>query len=93
MTIEVPAGELDEIRAHLEKSNITDMSRIQLKEHSDLQCGSCRIVWQDGGALRDHATLAAEITRQLTRELQQSLAQLPENDQDKETPIGKSEGE
>jgi hypothetical protein len=72
---------------------MADMSKIQLKEHPGLQRGSCRISWQDGGALRDHVTLAAEITRQLTRELQQSLAPLHENDQDKETPIGKSEGE
>jgi flagellar assembly protein FliH len=93
LTIEVPAGELDEIRAHLEKFFVDDMSRLQLKEHPDLQRGSCRITWQDGGALRDHAALAEEITRQLARDLHQQLAPPSENDQDEETPIEKSEGD
>ncbi len=65
LVVDVPPGEMNEIRAQLEKSPDIDMSRVQIRENADLLHGSCRIGWQNGGALRDHAVIAAGIAEAL----------------------------
>lgn len=75
LIVEVPEGETDEIRAHLESSPDLDLRKVEFKESAAIERGSCRISWQNGGALRDHAALADEIASQL----KQALAPAPQN--------------
>lgn len=90
LIIDVPQGELTEIETHLKKMPEFDPDKIQLRETPDLQRGSCRIGWQNGGALRDHAGLAARIASELARDTQQTLAPAAQKDDTKETPTGTS---
>ncbi len=75
LVVEVPEGESEEIRKHLDGFSDIDLRRIEFKEINTLTRGSCRIYWQNGGALRDHAALADEIANQL----KQALAPAPQN--------------
>lgn len=75
LIIDVPAGEKDEILAELSKMQDFDAEKVELRDTPDLQRGSCRIGWQNGGALRDHQAIADAILN----ELQQALAPAPQN--------------
>lgn len=75
LVVEVPVGESEEIRQHLETDPEIDFTRLLLRENATLERGSCRISWQNGGALRDHQALA----EQILLELQQTLAPAPQN--------------
>ena len=75
LVVEVPTGESDEIKKHLETYSDIDLRKVEFNEIDTLERGSCRIHWQNGGALRDHAALADEITNQL----KQALAPAPQN--------------
>lgn len=86
LTIDVPEGETAEIEAHLAKASGYDPERITLRESSDLERGSCRISWQNGGALRDHARIAAQIAAELAATAQQGLAPRAQKDHTDEIP-------
>lgn len=75
LIIDVPTGEKDEILAELSKMQDFDAEKVELRDTPDLQRGSCRIGWQNGGALRDHQAIADAILN----ELQQALAPAPQN--------------
>ena len=83
LVIDVPQGEMGEIVAALEKLPEYDSARIHLRESPEIGRGSCRMSWQDGGALRNHAEIAARIAAELTSP-QQSLA--PEEQKDDNSP-------
>lgn len=97
LAIDVPPGEMTEIWAHLEKSGDIDLTKVQIRENPELLRGSCRINWQNGGALRDHAAIAAAITAELTREsvghTQPELAPAPQKDHNEQDPTEPTEGE
>ena len=78
LVIEVPTDERSEILAHLEKLPEFDPARVELQENANLSRGSCKMSWQNGGALRDHVAIAAEILKQL----EQALAPAVQKDQD-----------
>lgn len=86
LVIDVPQGELEEIKAQLEKLPEYDSGKVDLRETPELQRGSCRIAWQNGGALRDHATIATRIAAEIAGELQHSLAPAPQKDDNSRAP-------
>lgn len=97
LVVDVPPGEMAEIRAQLEKSPDIDLTKVQIRENPDLLRGSCRINWQNGGAMRDHAALAAAIAAEITRESGDSapaeLAPAPQKDDNDPIPAAPSDGE
>jgi flagellar assembly protein FliH len=90
LVIDVPQGELDEIRAELEKIPEYDSAKVDLRETPDLHRGSCRISWQNGGALRDHNAIAARIAAEIAGELKHSLAPAPQKDDNSNAPAASS---
>ncbi len=90
LIVDVPAGEAIEIRVQLEKSGDIDLSKVEIRDNADLERGSCKINWQNGGALRDHAAIATAIAAELTRENksepQQALAPAPQKDDNESMP-------
>lgn len=86
LLIDVPEGEQEEIESQLKKLPEYDAEKIQMRETAELSRGSCRIAWQNGGALRDHETLAARIAAELAGDKQQTLAPAAQKDDTKETP-------
>lgn len=86
LLIDVPQGELEEIESQLKKLPEYDAEKIQMRETPELQRGSCRIAWQNGGALRNHEALAARIAAELGGSTQQSLAPAAQKDDTRETP-------
>lgn len=90
LVIDVPQGELDEIKAQLEKVPEYDSAKVDLRETPDLHRGSCRISWQNGGALRDHTAIAERIAAEIAGELNHSLAHPPQKDDNSTAPAAPS---
>lgn len=90
LVIDIPQSELDEIRAQLEKLPEYDSAKVDLRETPDLHRGSCRIAWQNGGALRDHAALAELIAAEIAGESKHSLAPPPQKDDNSTAPAAPS---
>ena len=80
IVITVPPTEKDPVEKHLQallaRMPDLDPARLVVEESEDLKTGSCRIRWQDGNALRDHAALAGAIVMNLDRVLLESAKPL-----------------
>lgn len=91
--VEIPAEDADAIQAYLAERTDIDASKVTLKPSTLIPVASCRMTWKDGGALRDHQTIADEVLKALqppkTSPLQQeepreephALANAPEKDE------------
>lgn len=62
--VELPEADAKELEAFFATQNI-DPAKVTFKSSPDLARASCRMSWKDGGALRDHAVIAAEILKTL----------------------------
>lgn len=74
ITIEVPTDDAKDIKSHLLALKDIEPDRLSIVGIDSLGKGSCRMKWQDGGATRDHQSLAASIFA----ELDAILAPLPQ---------------
>lgn len=87
--IEVPTEDIEEIKSHLLSLKDIEPERLHIVGSPDLGKGSCRMKWQDGGAIRDHQALAAAIFA----ELDEVLAPPPQKVQNSESEIKNEDGE
>lgn len=72
--IEVPKDDVGDIKTYLLTLKDIEGDRLHIIGTDDLSKGSCRMKWQDGGALRDHDALLTAIFA----ELDGVLAPLPQ---------------
>lgn len=72
--VEVPKDDAEDIKTYLLALKDIEPNRLHITGSDDLSKGSCRMKWQDGGAIRDHEALAASIFA----ELDEVLAPLPQ---------------
>lgn len=79
--IEVPKEDAEDIKTYLLSLKDIEPGRVQITGVDDLSKGSCRMKWQDGGAVRDHEALAASIFA----ELDEVLAPPPQKGQNRES--------
>ena len=79
--IEVPKGDAEDIKTYLLALKDIEPDRLHIIGVDDLNKGSCRMKWQDGGATRDHDALAASIFA----ELDEILAPPPQKVQNSKT--------
>ncbi len=63
--IEVPKDDADDIKTYLLSLKDIEPNRLHIAGADDLAQGSCRMKWQDGGAVRDHQALATAIFAEL----------------------------
>ncbi|HNQ92429.1 MAG TPA: FliH/SctL family protein [Alphaproteobacteria bacterium] len=63
--IEVPAADFAEISASLELLIESEQGRIQITQADDLEMGSCRMKWENGGALRDQGMLVDAVLKEI----------------------------
>lgn len=63
--IEVPNDDAKDIKTHLLTLKDVEADRLHIIGVDDLSKGSCRMKWQDGGAVRDHDVLLTAIFAQL----------------------------
>lgn len=72
--IEVPKEDAEDIKTYLLSLKDIEPGRLHITGVDTLTKGSCRMKWQDGGALRDHDALI----RSIFAELDEVLAPLPQ---------------
>lgn len=72
--IGVPKDDVEDIKTYLLSLKDIEADRLHIIGADDLPKGSCRMKWQDGGAIRDHDGLTAKIFE----ELDGVLAPLPQ---------------
>ena len=71
------------IQAHLaELSAQLDLGQIEIRGSGDLAPGSCKINWNDGGAVRDAAAISAKILEDIESLLQGRGSGIPHADDD-----------
>lgn len=63
--IEVPTDDVKEVQKHLSALKDIEPDRLHIIGASDLTKGSCRMKWQDGGAIRDYEALATAVFAEL----------------------------
>jgi hypothetical protein len=63
--IEVPKDDAEDIKTYLLSLKDIEPGRLHITGVDDLTKGSCRMKWQDGGAIRDHEALAESIFAEL----------------------------
>ena len=85
--IEVPTDDVKDVQKHLSALRDIDADRLHIIGANDLTKGSCRMKWQDGGAIRDHEALATAIFA----ELDGVLAPPPQKGQNSESKQKNSE--
>jgi flagellar assembly protein FliH len=85
--IEVPIDDAEEIQNYIDQARLDEKLTITVKGDPNLLRGNCRILWKDGGAIRDHNAVTREILRQLKPTTESNdpssrspLAQVSEND-------------
>lgn len=66
--IEVPAEDADAITSYMETRADIDFTKVTIKPSAQIPVASCRMTWQDGGALRDHMSIADEVLKALQRQ-------------------------
>lgn len=81
--IEVPADDVEDIKTCLLSLKDIDPDRLRIVGIDTLGKGSCRMTWQDGGALRDHQALASAIFT----EIDEMLAPIMQKGQNNESKI------
>jgi flagellar assembly protein FliH len=64
IVIEVPIADVEEIYAKLLTMKDVE-GRFEVTGAADLSTGSCRMSWNDGGAVRDHNCLSAAILQEI----------------------------
>jgi flagellar assembly protein FliH len=85
--IEVPKEDVEEIKATLATLKDIEIDRLHIIGAEDLSQGSCRMKWQDGGAIRDHAALATAILKELDEVLAPPVQKVHNSESDNPTPI------
>ncbi len=66
IVIEVSAGAAEGIQAHMaDLSSRLDLGQIEIRGSDDLGPGSCRLGWNDGGAVRDAQNIAQKILKDI----------------------------
>lgn len=88
--IEVPGRDLDEIRARLTPVIDSGSGRLQLVGRDDLGQGSCRLVWENGGAMRDQSALVGALAREI-EELLAPKSQTGQNDESDDPTKGEDQ--
>lgn len=81
ISIEAPKEDVNDLKSYLLSLKDIDPGRLEITGSDDLSKGSCRMKWQDGGAVRDHESLAARIFA----ELDEVLAPFPQKVQNNES--------
>lgn len=67
--IDVPKDDAADIKTYLLSLKDIEADRLHIIGVDDLEKGSCRMKWQDGGATRDHQALAAAIFAEIDESL------------------------
>jgi len=80
--IEVPKEDEEDIKTYLLSLKDIEADRLHIKGIDDLDKGSCRMRWQDGGATRDHQSLAEAIFLELEGVLAPPLQKVQNNESD-----------
>lgn len=94
IVIETPIDDAEIIQNHLDTLKLEKDADIIIKADPNLGAGSCRISWANGGAIRDHASLAHEILNKLkpstpsARGWNAALATLDETDHNTDSDLG-----
>ena len=96
ISIEVPMDDAEDIQNYIDQIKLDGKGIITVKADPNLSAGNCRILWKDGGAIRDHNAISREILRQLRPQIDSGetqtkasppvtpLAQSDENDHNDE---------
>jgi flagellar assembly protein FliH len=79
--IEVPKDDAEDIKTYLLSLKDIEPNRLHIHGVDNLSKGSCRMKWQDGGAVRDHQALSQAIFA----ELDEVLAPIPQKVQNSES--------
>ncbi len=98
IVIEVPMDDAEDIQTHIDHIKTDGKGHISVKADPNLSAGNCRILWKDGGAIRDHDALMRDILRQLRPQIDTNdrsthsesaspLAQAEENDHNRANQI------
>jgi flagellar assembly protein FliH len=99
ISIEVPMDDAEHIQNYVDQIKLDNKGIITVKADPNLSAGNCRILWKDGGAIRDHNAISREILRQLKPKIDMNepntapvmgptpLAQNNENDHNDEQQI------
>lgn len=89
MIIEVPSTDLEEVTHHLSTLKDIKQEHLDVRGTEDLKAGSCRMKWENGGAVRDPETILARIME----ELDDLLAPNPQKGHNSESEILPSQDE
>jgi flagellar assembly protein FliH len=79
--IDVPNADLEDIRAQISLLIESSNGRLVLNGRDDLNAGSCRMHWENGGALREQDALVGAIVAAI----EDMLAPLPQKSQNNES--------
>lgn len=70
IAVDLHPDAVEDIEAHLKTvAERLESVRITVRQDARLGPGDCRLSWKDGGAVRDSASLAQEITRRIEESL------------------------
>lgn len=92
--IEVPFTDLDEITERIALLLESSEGRLTIKGADDLDAGSCRLSWENGGALRNQTALLDMLTREIEDMLApkaQTRQNIESNDESEETTKGEDQ--
>jgi flagellar assembly protein FliH len=88
IAVEVPESDLGEIQERLKALPEVDSELLSIRAGRDLETGSCRMLWEDGGAVRDREALAEAIVSQM-----EALLASPAKKNNNEPPSTENKGE
>jgi flagellar assembly protein FliH len=84
IVIEVPENDVEAIQSMTASLTNVEPESLVIKVGADLGAGSCRLFWQDGGAVRNHEALASALADQIEA-LLASAAKKNNNDESSKT--------
>jgi flagellar assembly protein FliH len=84
--IEVPKEDAEDIKTYLLALKNIEADRLHIIGVDDLSQGSCRMKWQDGGAVRDHNALVNAILAELDEVLAPPAQKVHNSESNTSTP-------
>jgi flagellar assembly protein FliH len=94
IVIETPIDDAEDIQNFIDSLQLEQNATITIRADPNLSAGTCKILWREGGAVRDHTAIAkAVLTSLKPPALTQSRTPLAPNDENDQNKADQNEGE
>lgn len=65
IVIETPIDDAEDIQNFIDSLQLDQEATITIRADPNLSAGTCKILWREGGAVRDHAAIAKSVLKSL----------------------------